>query len=297
MSLNYPMKIKVFSSFCDTVECKRLFEQIWETNKMANYGKDKQIFITTDDDYTHVIILNTAMPNINPNIPKQNVIGLAYEPIPFLNLHKTFIQYANRYINKYYIGDISGVLIDNKELSTPPFIERYSYMFHNPPLISESMKNNKKLMSIVVSQKRYAPGHSYRHDLVKKILDSKLPIDVYGRGCTLYGSFDNRVKGTFREEEPYEYVFHICIENFRSNEYFSEKIINPLLCGTIPIYYGCKHIDNYFPESVIHLTGELESDFNIINNIILHPKEHLKYINREQIKEKMNLIKNLHNLF
>jgi hypothetical protein len=297
-NLQYPIKIKVFSSFCDTIECKNTFEKIWETNKMANYGKEKQIYITTDDDYTHVIILNTAMPKLKPGIPKQNVIGLAYEPIPFLNLHTSFIQYANQYINKYYIGDISGILIDNQKLNTPPFIENYSYMLHNIPINYKPVKNNKKIMSIIVSQKRYAPGHSYRHDLVKKILNSNLPIDIYGRGCTSYGSFDSRVKGSFREEEPYEsYIYHICIENFRSNKYFSEKIINSLLCETVPVYLGCKNINDFFPKNIIHLTGNLETDFNLITNIVTYPKQHLKYINVEQIKEKMNLIKNLQNLF
>jgi hypothetical protein len=293
------IRIKIFSSFCDTKECKRNFENIWVTNKMENYGEDKPLYITTGDDYTHVIILNTAMPEIPSNIPKQNVIGLAYEPIPFLNLSPAFVKYANRYINKYYIGDISGVLIENKELSTPPFIEKYSYMWHIKPPIHLPVKDMKiNFMSIMVSQKRYAPGHSYRHDLVKKILDSNLPIDVFGRGCLFYGSFDKRVKGSFVNEEPYEkYTFHICIENFQSQHYFSEKIINPLLYDTVPVYLGCKNIDDYFPDNVIKLTGNINNDFEIITDIISYPRKYLKYINKEKIKKDMNLLQQIDKLF
>ena len=40
---------------------------------MDNYGVDKDIYITNDDDYTHVIILNTAMPDSKTYIEK-NVV-------------------------------------------------------------------------------------------------------------------------------------------------------------------------------------------------------------------------------
>lgn len=258
--------IKIFSSFCDTYECKKNFEHIWG---MTN--------ITTGDDYTHVIILNTAMPDIK-HIPKQNVIGLAYEPPAFLNLTPAFIAYAKKYINKYYIGEST---------LGAPFIETYSYMFHMKPL---PIQNKTKLMSIMVSQKKIAPGHKYRHELVQGILKTTLPIDIYGRGCTFYK--DERIKGEFKEEEPYsQYVFHICIENFQVKHYFSEKIINPLLCNTMPIYLGCTSINSYF-SNIIMLSGKVEKDIRLLEDIILYPRKYLKSINVEKIKADMH-IKNI----
>lgn len=67
---------------------------------MAKYGKDKSIYITTEDDYTHVIIINTAMPKINKNIPKSHVIGLAFEPFQFLGLTRKFVSYAQNDFSK-----------------------------------------------------------------------------------------------------------------------------------------------------------------------------------------------------
>jgi len=72
------MKIRFFSSFCSSENCKSVYERLCETQFMTNYGKDKSIYINTEDDYTHVIIINTAMPEINQNIPKSHVIGLAF---------------------------------------------------------------------------------------------------------------------------------------------------------------------------------------------------------------------------
>jgi hypothetical protein len=51
-----------------------------EPNKPTFYNKE--IALTNDDNYTHAIIINTCMPELN--IPKENVIGFAHEPNPIL---------------------------------------------------------------------------------------------------------------------------------------------------------------------------------------------------------------------
>jgi hypothetical protein len=172
------------------------------------------------------------MPELK--IPKKNVIGLAFEPIQFLGLSIQFIEYAKKHIGKYYIGD---------KLDLPkPFIEHFGYMWHSRPPKEITYKPN--LVSIVVSKKRQAPGHIYRHKLIEQIIELNLPIDIYGCGSTEYKN--NRVKGSFEDIEPYEnYLYSICIENYQCNHYFSEKIITPLLHNCKPIYLGCKNIDKY----------------------------------------------------
>lgn len=42
------------------------------------------------------------------------------------------------------------------------------------------------------------------------------------------------------------YQFSITIENSREKNFFSEKIIDCLITRTIPIYYGCENIHEYF---------------------------------------------------
>lgn len=282
--------IKIFADFTTSIDCKQQFENVFQTNTIDEYGPDKDYYITADDNFTHVIILNKVMPDIR-HIPKENVIGLAYEPIGFLGLTAEFVQYAQKYIGKYYIGDLYN-------LPTNVFVEKYSYMIHNPPLYSLPTKS--KLMSIMVSHKQYAPGHKYRHLLVQSILFLKLPIDIYGNGCTLYQNDNhlNNVKGPFEKYEPYlDYQFHICIENFTSNHYFSEKIINTLLCETTPIYLGCKNIDTYFPNQVVGLTGVLQNDIDMLINIINNPNHYIKNIDSLKIKDQVNIVKHIPEIF
>ena len=94
------IKIKCFSSFCSTDIANSNFKK----NLSSTIDKYSGLIeFTNDDDYTHAIIINTAMPLLN--IPKENVIGLAFEPPYFLGVNQRFIDYANKYIGTYYIGE------------------------------------------------------------------------------------------------------------------------------------------------------------------------------------------------
>jgi len=131
-------------------------------------------------------------------------------------------------------------------------------------------------------------------------LHTNLPIDIYGKGCFNFtkDSADRRIKGEFLEKEPYEdYYFHICIENFQSNEYFSEKIINPLLYSSTPIYLGCHNIKNYFPNDVICLTGDVKNDIEMLSCILCNSMKYYKKPDLEEIKNSTNFFRNLDKIF
>lgn len=277
------IKIKIFCSFARGDKCKEVIEKINYSHLYPFYGKDNKYYITNDDDYTHVIIINTAMPEIK--LPKENVIGLAFEPIPFLGLTIEFIEYAKKYIGRYFIGD---------KIDLPdPFIEHFGYMWYSRPSSEIIIKN--KLMSIIVSEKQFAPGHIYRHELVNKIIELNLPIYIYGRGCNKY-TYD-KIMGKFEDTEPYDnYYFSICIENFISNHYFSEKIITPVMYNCTPIYLGCENIDNYI-ENIIKLEGNIENDIMKIIDIIDKPNLYYKKTYTEKNINSVNLIKNLPDIF
>jgi hypothetical protein len=113
-------------------------------------------------------------------------------------------------------------------------------------------------------------GHKYRHLLCKKIKELQLPIDIYGNGAKKYGG------NPFNDLEPYKYYqYSIVIENCALDHYFSEKILNCVASNCIPIYYGCKHISDYMGDhSVYTLTGEVDRDLQLIQNIIQAPDKY-----------------------
>jgi len=279
-------RIRIFSIFAETGDCKPQLEKLCETQLIPDYGINKKYYMTNGDDYTHAIIINTAMPQLKPDIPRENVIGFAWEPRPFLNLTFSFIEYAMKYLYNYYIGDANGLPY--------PFIEKNAHLLYNTPPRTISQKRN--IMSIMVSFKGFAPGHNYRHTLVEQILKQNLPVDIYGNGCDRYSALnDSRIKGKFKLNEPYEsYLFHIAIENFQTNEYFSEKIVNPLFHDTNPLYLGANNIGKYFNNMYISLVGNVEHDIHTIKDVLRNPEYFRKRhpINRQQIENTMNLFKN-----
>jgi hypothetical protein len=253
--------------------------------KLLEIYKKQNIEFTIDEDYTHAIILNTAMPKLN--IPKENVLGLAYEPFEFLSIKPEFVKYAKKYIGKYFIGC--------KHNLPEPFKEYYSFMWFSPSITYNINITKNKIMSIVLSQKKFAPGHMYRHVLVENIIRNNIPIDIYGRGANNFNSI--YVKGEFLSNEPYnDYLYSICIENFISNDYISEKLINPMLNNCMPIYIGAKQVSNYF-QDYISLTGDLVTDLNVLVKILKEPIKYYKHPYNERNLRQINIFENINMLF
>ena len=92
-------------------------------------------------------------------------------------------------------------------------------------------------ISLIASAKCDHPGHKLRHEIVNHIQASNLEIDILGRG---YAPFDKKSDGHAR------YRYSVVIENVREPNYFTEKLIDAILCDCVPIYWGCPNIEEFF---------------------------------------------------
>jgi NAD-dependent dihydropyrimidine dehydrogenase PreA subunit len=156
----------------------------------------------------------------------------------------------------------------------------------------------------MVSHKTYTPGHRYRHAIAQHILKYNLPIDMWGNGVDNYKKqYPNNkyIRGGFKsmEEMCKDYLFTIAIENTSHDHYFTEKIINPFINNTIPIYWGCKKVEEYFPKHTIRLTGNITRDVIIIHSVLRNPNKYIaEYkIDQEMVLNKVNLVKNIERIF
>jgi len=287
--------LKIFGNYGVTIN----FDYWMSTEKLKTFY-NKEIELTNEDNYTHAIIINMCMPKLS--IPKENVIGFAHEPNPLLfgsNYYykNVFTEYVKKHVSKYYLGD--------KEDLPEPFLEGQIFYIYNKTHHYHKDKTN--FCSMVVSDKNNGLNYNYRHQLVDAILKTDLPIDIYGSGVKYFQHLnDKRIKfpleGTSHDpfgNTPFEnYNFHICIENVVSNYYFSEKICNPLLSNNIPIYYGCKNIDKFF-NNVIKLTGNIDSDILLLNNIFSNQETYKNNKKHDygEIINKLNLFNYMHIFF
>jgi|TARA_R110000782_G_scaffold37676_2_gene88987 hypothetical protein len=112
-----------------------------------------------------------------------------------------------------------------------------------------------ELVSIIASGKRNVPAHLLRHQIVERHSDI---IDVMGRGYKTIEPISVGLK---------DYMFHIAMENQNRDYHFSEKIINPMMTGTIPIYYGPPCIGDYFDTRGMILFNDIDEIPEILGNL------------------------------
>jgi len=112
-----------------------------------------------------------------------------------------------------------------------------------------------KMVSMSVSYKTIATGHRFRHEVVKNLGNK---IDIMGSGYKPYA----------RAIEPYrDYRFVVMVENAFYDYYFTEKILEPLWAGTIPIYKGPACIKNYFDMNGILTFNTIEELDKILSQL------------------------------
>lgn len=109
-----------------------------------------------------------------------------------------------------------------------------------------------KLLSMAASWKKFMSGHAFRHAILDKYM-TKYGIHWYGkRGLNPQDNyilpFDPAVQNTIVDliDAYKDYMFTIVVENQNLDYMFSEKVVSPILCGTIPIYYGMPSIHEFF---------------------------------------------------
>ena len=104
-----------------------------------------------------------------------------------------------------------------------------------------------KLVSMIASDKGWLNGHKNRLQWVEKL---KNKVDLYGRG--------RQFQLNDKEDGIRDYMFSVAIENDSSDAYFTEKLTDCFVMGTVPIYYGSrKVVEKYFdPSGVIFLEDD-----------------------------------------
>ena len=118
-------------------------------------------------------------------------------------------------------------------------------------------------------------GYELRHEVWRnkyKIITPKL---FYVSGNTPYShtfvpwseaSGSPLVLGDSKEP-LFESMFHIAIENTSIKNYFTEKLIDCFQTRTVPIYYGCKNVEEFFNIDGILVANDLKEIINISNQV------------------------------
>jgi hypothetical protein len=140
--------------------------------------------------------------------------------------------------------------------------------------------------SVICSDKRNAPGHRDRYEAIST-LAKLVSLDWYGRGAI---ELENKWDGL----APYR--FSIAVENSVVDHYWTEKISDCFLAYTIPLYWGCPNIHEYFPSDSYVKLESLDPLY--IRDLLINHANDDEYERRlGALKEARDLVLNKYNLF
>lgn len=165
-------------------------------------------------------------------------------------------------------------------------------------LVNLEYPKKNKLLSIIDSGKQYVEGHRIRLKTIQQIV-RELPshVEVFGHitnGMQFTPPFVSPLPPRSKEKGLLDYRYNLAFENGQTDFYFSEKIIDPILCWATPIYWGCKKIDKFLPKgSYVNLDP---TKSGIIREIKLLLESNYHEDNKEALKEARELILKKYNL-
>lgn len=150
--------------------------------------------------------------------------------------------------------------------------ERYMrfpiYIFRHGVLERQEMRShisrtealNRDFCSIVVSAARNC--HPMRIDLLDKLNKYK-PVASGGK-------WRNNVGGAVPDKIEFikNYKFNLAVENIKLDGYTTEKLCEPFVANTVPIYWGNENVTDDFDGGYINI-----SDFNSLDDAIAYIKE------------------------
>lgn len=133
--------------------------------------------------------------------------------------------------------------------STHPWIDKEHRDIH--------FKETMHFSSMIASSKNLCRGHQDRFDLYERIKnefgppnDDNINPAVFVFGSIVGQSFgvSQNVNEKWHDKASalQSFVYNIVMENDRYPGYFTEKLTDCFVTGTVPIYYGAPDIGNYF---------------------------------------------------
>ena len=254
----------------------------------------------------------TRDPNFREQLESRGIQFYDYltDDLPLLStwhVHGDYDYYSDlEYQEK---SSILSTIISHKSIGDPVISQAITQGVQLGEFESGLSLLISKLRDSYLTEESFGRGYSARKLTMLECIKSNTVLDVYGRindtalvrDLSSYLDESNvKFSGSLTPENKKQayknYHYSLVFENSSHVNYFSEKINDCFLEWSMPIYWGCKNIEKYFPE---------DSLIKIEKDDILHPDEivsKLKALNKpskktlDAIRESRDLLLNKYNL-
>jgi hypothetical protein len=148
-------------------------------------------------------------------------------------------------------------------------------------------KKNELISTVCSDKKQKSTVHRRRYEFTQKLKKAIPELNIFGHGVR---PLDDKADAI----DPFKY--HVVIENFSGKDHWSEKLADAFLGHSLPLYYGCTNIYDYFPEGSLLLIdpSDEKRSIEIIRNAI-QDGEYEKRL--DDIKEARRLVLEEYNFF
>lgn len=119
-------------------------------------------------------------------------------------------------------------------------------------------------------------GHELRHELWRNQDKITVPKKFYLSGNAVHShhfvpfneaDYTNQLVLGATKEPLFDSMFHIAIENTSIANFFTEKIIDCFQTKTVPIYYGCTNIGDFFNDAGIVQVNSIDEIIEVCNEV------------------------------
>lgn len=168
----------------------------------------------------------------------------------------------------------------------------HSYNIYFPQLFQSLWERRMNYKNIIINKKEKFCAYMYTYNLKYRIelynfISQYKKVDALGRSCSNKRTQERKI---YNENETYNdlavlkysyYKFVLALENEIVPGYFTEKIINPILANSIPIYAGPKEVFNYINkkrviyiydfenyEKMLDYVKKVDNDNELYNSIL-----------------------------
>lgn len=119
-------------------------------------------------------------------------------------------------------------------------------------------------------------GYALRHHLWKSRSKIRIPRKFYLSGNAKHFhnfkpwkevSYVNELVLGASKEPLFDSMFHIAIENTSIKNYFSEKLVDCFQGYSVPIYYGCTNVEEYFNPAGMFRVNNVNEIIRVCNQL------------------------------
>lgn len=245
------IKVKIHTNWCDD---NTIMNRLNNSTVHGDY-KWKDIELTLGDNYDFFVIFN--YPRHANFDSKKTIIFQAETP----NTRASWGQFSNPNPNDFF------KVYDTKTYHN---VDVWFHGLNYSQLLQKDTFKKEKTMSAIVTCNYSLPGHIARYNFLSA-LDNLDGFDHFGRGS--FPHLKNH-KGSLNRKEDglkqYKYTFNC--ENDFENNYFTEKILDGIVCECLTFYDGCPNIEKFIDSrsfikiNVNNITESLEIVKSTISN-------------------------------